>query len=72
MKNPTMTFADNYLPYHPERKCFIDFSRLDVEDYDNQITEKGEGWARTSIPIATIHSPPTHCFGVKVRVLRLD
>ncbi len=24
MKNPTMTFADNYLPYHPERKCEIE------------------------------------------------
>ena len=24
MKNPTMTFADYYLPYHPERKCEIE------------------------------------------------
>lgn len=24
MIKPTFTFADEYLPYHPERKCFID------------------------------------------------
>jgi len=72
MKNPTMTFADNYLPYHPERKCFIDFSRLDVEDYNNIKETSGEGWNRISVPIATIHSPPTQCFGYKMKVLRLD
>jgi len=72
MKNPTMTFADYYLPNHPPRKCLINFSPLSVEDYDNQTTEKGDWGARTTIPIVTIHSPPTQCFGYKMTVLRLD
>lgn len=71
MKNPTMTFADCYLPYHPERKCFKDFSRLSVEDFDNQTTEKFDWGGRITTPIVTIHSPPNHCFGVKLRVLSL-
>ncbi len=72
MKNPTMTFADNYLPYHPERKCFINFSPLSVEDYDNQTTEKGDWGGSITIPIITIHSPPTQCFGYKIKVFKLD
>ena len=71
MKNPTMTFADNYLPYHPERKCFIDFSRLDVEDNDNIKEEKFDWGGRITIPIATIHSPPNHCFGYVMKVLKI-
>ena len=71
MKNPTMTFADIYLPYHPERKCFIDFSRLSVEDYANRKEEKFEWGGRISIPTPTIHSPPKHGFGYQLRVLKI-
>jgi len=72
MKNPTMTFADTYLPYHPERKCSIDFSRLDVEDYNNQTTEKFDWGGTITTPIVTIHSPPSHAFGYTMRGIRLD
>ncbi len=72
MKNPTMTFADNYLPYHPEIKCFIDFSRLDVEDYNNIKEEKFDWGGSITTPIVTIHSPPTQCFGYKIKVFKLD
>lgn len=71
MKNPTMTFADYYLPYHPERKCFIDFNRLSVEDYNNKKETRGEGWIRVSISIATIHSPPNQMFGYKIGCRRM-
>ena len=45
MKNPTMTFVDEIIDYHPERKCFIDFIFVGHEEVE--LINESHKWSAT-------------------------
>ena len=58
-KDYTLTFADNYLPYHSPRTCFKDFMCISIRYDEGAITEKDENGfgIRTTTPIIEIFIP---------------
>ena len=63
MKNPTFTFADTILPFHPPRECFIEFSAFNTQMPPKPLPD-GNG---VSIDTPLMFSPPKQMWGWTMR-----
>ncbi len=66
MKNPTLTFADTILPFHPPRECFIEFSAFNTQMPPVEI----ENGLRIDTPL--MFSPPKFMWGWTTRSINLE
>jgi len=67
LKNPTFTFADTELPFHPPRECLIEFSAFNTQMPAEQIDDHT---IRIDTPL--MFTPPKFMWGWTFKRINLE